>query len=79
MIMGFRVRWYAYAVALLVGLASAFFLTPLLRTNGAALLIALGIVCVICAVLGIAVGVTWPDKGWRWGLWLAAPLWFLSE
>ncbi len=75
--MRFRVRWYSYATAIFLGIASAFLMSSLLRAEGNTLLKGLSISLAVWAVLGVPLGVTWPGKGWRWGLWLASPLWVL--
>lgn len=75
--MSFRVRWYSYAIAIFLGLASTFLMSSRLRAEGIALLKGLSIFLAVWAALGVPMGVTWPGKGWRWGLWLASPLWVL--
>ncbi len=75
--MSLRVRWYSYAIAIVFGLLIAFFLTPLLQVDGAAWIRGLCLMAAVSAVLGLGFGVTFPDKSWRWGLWLVSPFWVL--
>ncbi len=75
--MRLRVGWVPHASAIALGLVIVFFLTPLLQAEGAAWAKGLGILVAVYTLLGLAWGVTSPDKGWRWGLWLTSPLWLL--
>jgi hypothetical protein len=72
--LSFRVGWYSYVTTILLGLIAPLFLAPLLRSEGGGLLKGLSAYLAVYAVLGIALGVTWYGIGWRWGLWLVAPL-----
>jgi hypothetical protein len=53
-------------------------MTPFLRVEGAALLKRLILFWAVCAALGAFLGLVWPAKGWRWGLWLVGPFWVLG-
>lgn len=75
--MGLRVRWHSYAAVVIAGFLGAIFLSPLLMSEGSTLLMRSIVYCLIWAMLGAAVSVIWSDKGWRWGIWLMAPLWLL--
>ena len=76
--MSSKVRWYSYVLALILGLAVVFLITPLLRAHGAALFRRLIVFWAICGSVGVFLGSIWPAKGWRWGFWLGGPFWILS-
>lgn len=72
--MRLRVRWYSYAIAIVLGLLITFILAPYLQAEGAAWFRGLFIFGVVNAVVGLGIGITFPDKSWQWGLWLVSPL-----
>lgn len=76
-VMSLRVGWYSYALAIVSGLLITFFLSPLLQAEGAAWIRGLCVNGAVSAVLGLGLGVTFPDKSWLWGLWIVSPLWVL--
>jgi peptidoglycan/LPS O-acetylase OafA/YrhL len=72
-----RVRWYSYALAVVLGLAALFITAPSPPVDGAAVLTALTLLVACCTALGMLLGFLWPLKRWLWGLWLAAPMWIV--
>lgn len=76
--MSTRLHWHHYLLVLLLGFLSGVVPTPLLRSDGAMLLAAMLALGLINAVAGFGLGYLYSDKSWRWGLWLAAPLVFLT-
>lgn len=70
--------WYVYVGAVLLGLTVVVVASPLLRAEGAARLGGVGLLAAVYAAVGGALATALPRDGWRWGLWLVSPLWFLT-
>lgn len=72
--MSLKSNRYSYLIAVVVVVLIAIAPTSLLRSEGTAWLKGLSILLAIYAILGAALGATWPSKGWQWGLWLVGPI-----